>query len=197
MSKKIITISREFGSGGRLIGERLAKELGYAFYDKEVIAKVAEKTGFAEEFIEKRGEYSVSKSIFSYAFAGRSGDGLSIDDYIIIEQRKLINEIAEKENCVIVGRCADYFLKERDDVMHAFIYGDRADKIRRIRDLYSLESDEAARERMKDVDKKRAVNYQYTTGKKWGVIHNYDVVLNSSTFGYDKCVEILKMLAQK
>lgn len=195
MSKKIITISREFGSGGRVIGKRLAEELGFDFYDKEVIAKVAEKTGFAKEFIEKRGEYSAYKNIFSYAFAGRTSTGMSVDDMIIIEQNKLINEIADKGNCVIVGRCADYFLRERKDALHVFIYGNMPEKIKRITELYSHDED-AAKVLIKDMDKKRAVNHQYTTGKKWGARDNYDISINSSTFGYDKCIEILKLLAE-
>ena len=196
MSKKIITISREFGSGGRYIGEMLAKKLGIAYYDKEIIQKVAEKSGFAKEFIEKNGEYASSKSIFSYAFASRDSSGLSTDDFIFMVQREVIKEIAEKESCVIVGRCADYFLEDRDDVLNVFIYGDQPEKLARITRLYDKTEKEALA-MMKDMDKKRSINYQYCTDQKWGDRHNYDLSLNSSTFGYEGCVDIIAELASR
>lgn len=114
--KKIITISREFGSGGRVIGEALAKELGFSFFDKEIIAQTAEKTGLSEKYIAERGEYSPKKNIFSYSFVGRNAQGSSVEDYIYQTQRDIIHDIAEKGNCVIVGRCADYILKDRNDM---------------------------------------------------------------------------------
>ncbi|MGN0374260.1 MAG: cytidylate kinase-like family protein, partial [Butyrivibrio sp.] len=110
--KKIITISREFGSGGRFIGEKLAGRLGFAFYDREIIERVAGETGLSEKYISQRGEYAPKNSIFSYSFVGRDTQGGSVDDYIYQAQRIVIQDIAEKGNCVIVGRCSDFILKD-------------------------------------------------------------------------------------
>lgn len=193
MSYKIITISREFGSGGRFIGAETAKKLGIAFYDREIIAKVADDLGLSEKYVADRGEYAPSKNIFSYAFIGRDINGNSIADQIYSYQQKIIKELAAKEPCVIVGRSADYILSGRDDVLNVFIQGNKADKIVRIKEIYSKSDDEAAR-MIKDTDKKRSVNYRYCTDQEWGNRKNYDIVLNSSTLGYDNCIDVISRL---
>lgn len=190
MSRRIITISREFGSGGRSIGKQLAQQLGYRYYDKEIIDQLVEKTGYHRDFIEKEGEYAPGKNIFAYAFVGRTIDGMSVSDYLWNEQRKLILEIAEKENCVIVGRCADYILRERTDVLNVFVHADKAFRVKRIVELYG-ESSEKPEKRLDDKDRKRAVNYKYYTEQKWGMSQNYHITLDSSALGIDKCVEII------
>ena len=124
MGKRIITISREFGSGGRTIGKQVAERLGIAYYDKELIEKISEGTGFSQEFIQEYGEHAPGTNIFSYSFLGRSANGMSLQDQIWMEQRKIIRELAEKEPCVIVGRCADFILRERTDCrVHSCRYG--------------------------------------------------------------------------
>ena len=193
MSYKIITISREFGSGGRFIGEETAKKLGIAFYDREIIAKVADDLGLSEKYVADRGEYAPSKNIFSYAFIGRDINGNSIADQIYSYQQKIIKELAAKEPCVIVGRSADYILSGRDDVLNVFIQGNKADKIVRIKEIYSKSDDEAAK-MIKDTDKERSVNYRYCTDQEWGSRKNYDIVLNSSTLGYDNCIDVISRL---
>ena len=193
MSYKIITISREFGSGGRFIGEETAKKLGIAFYDREIIAKVADDLGLSEKYVADRGEYAPSKNIFSYAFIGRDINGNSIADQIYSYQQKIIKELAAKEPCVIVGRSADYILSGRDDVLNVFIQGNKADKIVRIKEIYSKSDDEAAK-MIKDTDKKRSVNYRYCTDQEWGSRKNYDIVLKSSTLGYDNCIDVISKL---
>lgn len=193
MSYKIITISREFGSGGRFIGEETAKKLGIAFYDREIIAKVADDLGLSEKYVADRGEYAPSKNIFSYAFIGRDINGNSIADQIYSHQQKIIKELAAKEPCIIVGRSADYILSGRDDVLNVFIQGNKADKIVRIKEIYSKSDDEAAK-MIKDTDKKRSVNYRYCTDQEWGSRKNYDIVLNSSTLGYDNCIDVISRL---
>lgn len=193
MSYKVITISREFGSGGRFIGEETAKKLGIAFYDREIIAKVADDLGLSEKYVADRGEYAPSKNIFSYAFIGRDINGNSIADQIYSYQQKIIKELAAKEPCVIVGRSADYILSGRDDVLNVFIQGNKADKIVRIKEIYSKSDDEAAK-MIKDTDKKRSVNYRYCTDQEWGNRKNYDIVLNSSTLGYDNCIDVISRL---
>lgn len=190
MKYSIITISREFGSGGRYIGEQLAEKLGIAFYDKDIISKVAEETGLNEEFIKEAGEYSPFKSIFSYGFVSRDADGSSMEDIVFNAQRKIILDLAEKGPCVIVGRCADHILADRDDCLNVFINGSEEDKIKRIM-KYKGVADIEARRLMKDTDKRRRINYNYYTDRQWGKPQNYDVCLNSTSLTTDRCVEIL------
>ncbi len=193
--KKIITISREFGSGGRSIGRMVAEKLNMSFYDKELIEKVAEETGLSKKYIEEGGEYSPSKSRFAYSFIGRNIDGMSLDDYIFMQQRKIILDIAEKESCVIVGRCADYILRNRDDVLNVFIFADMDKRAERIVKLYG-ETDKSPEKRLKDKDKKRSINYKYCTDRVWGMSQNYHICLNSGEIGIDRCVDIIAELAK-
>ena len=190
MANKIYTIGREFGSGGRTVGRKLAERLNIPFYDGEIIEKVHEETGFSQEFIKEQGEHSPTRSIFSYAFVGRDITGVSLSYQIFNIQQKLIKDIAQKEPCVIVGRCADYILSDRDDVLNVFIEGNKPEKAARIKKLYQ-KSDDEVKKLLKDVDKKRSVNYRYFTDKEWGSRKNYDLVLNSSVLGYDKCIELI------
>ena len=196
MSKRIITISREFGSGGRTIGKQVAERLGIAYYDKELIEKIAEGTGFSKEFIQEYGEHAPGKNVFSYSFLGRTASGMSMQDYIWTEQKKIIRELAEKEPCVIVGRCADYILRHREDCLHVFIHADMAKKVERIVKLYGETADKPEK-RLRDKDKKRSVNYQYYTDREWGRSQNYHLCLDSGVFGIETCVDMIVALAEK
>lgn len=191
MKKRIITISREFGSGGRFIGEQVAKKLGISYYDKEIISQIAEKSGLSAEYIKESAELSPKKGFFAYAFSGRDITGKSIEDLIYEEQRKIILSIAEKEECVIIGRNADYILKDRKDVLNVFIHGNQEEKVQRICRLYDV-SEAEARRRMEDVDKRRMVNYNFYTDQKWGKASNYTLSLNSSQLGYELCERIIE-----
>ena len=190
MDKKIITISREFGRGGRFIGEEVAKKLGFACYDKNIIGQIAEKSGLAPEYIRESAELSPKKGLFAYAFAGRDITGKSVEDLVYETQRKVILELTEKESCVIIGRNADFILKDRDDVLNVFIYGDLPEKVERICRLYHVSEQEAVR-MMTDIDKRRMTNYYFYTEQKWGKASNYTVCLNSSRIGYERCEEII------
>ena len=190
MDKKIITISRELGSGGRFIGEEVANKLGFACYDKNIIGQIAEKSGLAPEYIRESAELSPKKGLFAYAFAGRDITGKSVEDLVYETQRKVILELAEKESCVIIGRNADFILKDRDDVLNVFIYGDLPEKVERICRLYHVSEQEAVR-MMTDIDKRRMTNYNFYTEQKWGKASNYTVCLNSSRIGYERCEEII------
>lgn len=190
MDKKIITISREFGSGGRFIGEEVAKKLGFACYDKNIIGQIAEKSGLAPEYIRESAELSPKKGLFAYAFAGLDITGKSVEDLVYETQRKVILELTEKESCVIIGRNADFILKDRDDVLNVFIYGDLPEKVERICRLYHVSEQEAVR-MMTDIDKRRMTNYNFYTEQKWGKASNYTVCLNSSRIGYERCEEII------
>ena len=190
MKKRIITISREFGSGGRFIGEEVAKKLGIAYYDKNIINEIAEKSGLSPEYIQENAELSPKKGLFAYAFAGRDVTGKSVEDLVYEAQRKVILELAEKESCVIIGRNADYILKDRDDVLNVFIHGDMLEKIKRITGLYNVKEKEAVK-MMADTDKRRRTNYNFYTDQNWGKASNYTLCLNSSQLGYDRCEMII------
>ena len=190
MTKRIITISREFGSGGRFIGEEVAKKLGIKYYDKEIIGQIAKESGMAPEYIKENAELSPKKGIFAYAFTGRDISGKSVEDMVYEAQRKVILDLAEKEPCVIIGRNADYILKDRDDVLNVYIHGDMPEKIQRITDLYNVEKQKAVK-MMEDTDKRRKTNYNFYTDQNWGKASNYTLCLNSSQLGYDRCEKII------
>ena len=190
MAKRIITISREFGSGGRFIGEKVAKKLGITYYDKNIISEIAEKSGLSPEYIQESAELSPKKGLFAYAFAGRDITGKSVEDMVYEAQRKVILELAEKESCVIIGRNADFILRDWNDVLNVIINGDMPEKIQRIMDLHNVEEKEAVK-MMADIDKRRMTNYNFYTDQKWGKASNYTLCLNSSQLGYDRCEAII------
>ena len=190
MAKRIITISREFGSGGRFIGEEVAKKLGIAYYDKNIISQIAEKSGLSPDYIQESAELSPKKGLFAYALAGRDITGRSVEDMVYETQRKVILELARKEPCVIIGRNADYILKDRDDALNVFIHGDMLEKIQRISQLYRVTEQEAVK-MMADTDKRRMTNYNFYTDQKWGQASNYTLCLNSSQLGYDRCEALI------
>ena len=200
MEKKvIITISREFGSGGRTIGHLVAEKLGIPFYDKELVDHIALESGFAPNYIEEHGEHAPGRSIFAYAFTHQSVpgvmNGLSTADFLWNVQCNVILQLAENGSCVIVGRNADYILKDHPDCIHAFIHADdefRADRIVR---LYG-ESDKSPAARLQEKDKRRKVNYHHYTGRNWGQSQNYDICLNSSKLGVEACADIIVSIAQ-
>ena len=191
--KNIITISREFGSGGRSIGKQVAEKLGYAFYDRELVDEVAKRSGFAPEYIEEHGEYANARNslLFYLATAERySHDNLSMHDQLYITQSKIIEELAEKGKCVIVGRCADFILKDRPDTLHIFIHSDMEHRAERIVRLYG-ETKQTPQKRLQEKDSKRKVYYKHYTNCNWGEAENYDLCLDSGTLGVDKCADII------
>ena len=190
MKKTIITISREFGSGGHFIGEEVAKRMNIPYYDKDIIFQIAEKTGYSESFIQEQSEYAPSKNLFAYAFVGRDRTGSSLSDQVYVAQTQVIRDLAQKGSCVIIGRCADYILKDRDDVLNVFIHGDMPEKTQRIMGLYNVGEKEAVK-MMADTDKRRMTNYNFYTDQKWGKASNYTLCLNSSQLGYDRCEKII------
>lgn len=199
MKKNIITISRQFGSGGRTVGHLVADKLGIPFYDKELVEHIALESGFAPHFVEEHGEHAPGKSIFSYAFAshGVPGvmNGLSTADFLWNIQCSTILQLADKGPCVIVGRNADYILKDRKDVLHAYIHADldfRADRIIR---LYG-ESEKSPIARLQEKDKRRKLNYQHYTGRNWGDANNYDISLNTAVIGVERAAQIILDLVQ-
>lgn len=197
MAKKIITISREFGSGGRSIAKEVANQLGFAYYDKEIIKKTAEKTGFDEAYIKEHGEYASGTSFLSYVSGifGSNTSHLSATDFLYVMQRQVILELAKKGNCVIVGRCADYILRAREDCLNVFIHADEAYKAERIVRLYG-KTEKTPEERLREKDTKRRVNYKHYTGEEWGKCQNYHLSLDSSVIGEENCIKMICELAK-
>lgn len=194
--KKIITIGRQCGSGGHTIGKLVAERLGIALYDKEIIKKVAERSGLSEETIEQKGEYNTNSFLYNLATRGISAfnvsdrDSMPISDRINAYQTEYIKELAEKGPCVIVGRSADYILSDRDDVLNVFIYGRLEDRTARVISEHGV-ADKDAKQHVLGRDKKRSKYYKYITDQVWGLAENYDLCLNSSELGIEKCVEII------
>lgn len=196
MSGKIITISRQFGSGGRTVGRMAADRLGFRCYDREIIQKIAEKSGFAEDYISEAGEY-VDDTGFFGALGGLDFYGHSNHITIWTEQCAILKKIADEGPCVIVGRCADYVLKEyHKDLLKCFIYADMDSRAERIVRQYG-ESDVNPKKRLKDKDKRRAAYYDIYTDQTYGDPVNYDLCLNTGTLGIDQCVDIIVKAYQR
>lgn len=193
MSHRIITISREFGSGGRTIGRETAAKLGISCYDAELIEKLAEATGLSREYIAERGEATSQGSWLASTFTDRDRNGHSVQDDLWRVQRQVILDLAKDGPCVIVGRCADYILREKAVCLNVFIHSDMEKRAKRIVEQYGIR-DDAPKKRLRDKDKRRAAYYQFYTGMKWGVVQNYHVALNSGALGIETCVEMITRL---
>lgn len=193
MKNKVIAISREFGSGGRTVGKLAAQKLDIPCYDNELIQKIASESGMCEDFVAEHGEYASHGNWFANAFANRDYYGHSVQDDIWFVQCKVITELVEKGPCVIVGRCADYILRDSADCISVFIHADKKSRAERIVKQYG-ESEEAPERRLRDKDKRRAAYYQFYTDRKWGDVNNYDIALSTSSLGIEKCAEIIANL---
>ena len=186
--KNVVTVSREYGSGGYEIGRRVAEEMGFQFYDKEIIAQLAGEILVSESFIQAAEDKPLRRNIFHEVFPVFVGGVNDDADYVFREQGKFIVRLAEAGNCVIAGRRADYYLRDNPNALHLFFYADRDYKIARICETDGCTPDEAAA-RIADIDKRRKTSYEYVTGRKWGDRHNYDRMICTSSLGADKCVE--------
>lgn len=189
----VITVSREYGSGGRYVGRLIADKLGIKLYDKELIKKVAEETGLSVEYIEnneqKREKLENLNS--GYYF------GLNYSDELFIKESETIKEIAEKESCVIIGRCADFILKDKDDVVKVFIYSDMEDKIKRVTEIYGIKKEDAKKE-INRINKLRANHYKHYTEREWSNSENYDITMNSATLGVEETADLIcKMVLEE
>lgn len=191
MKNRVITISREFGSGGRTIGKMVAEKLGIPCYDAEIIQEMAKETGFTPEYIKEAGEYTPG-GFLSAAFSNRVF-GPTNEDVLWEQQYKVITGLAEKGPCVIVGRCADYILQDKADCLKAFIHADMKFRAERIVKVYG-EREQSPEERLKDKDKRRAAYHRFYTDMKWGHAQNYSITLNSGELGIEKCADILAEL---
>ena len=190
---KIIAISRQFGSGGRTIGKLLAEQLNIPLYDQEIISQVAKESGFAESYVEEKGEYGSSDKAAGMFINRSCYSSASNEDTIWNFQTKFIKEHAEKEPCIIIGRCADYILRNRLDVLRVFIHADMKERIKRISEVYKINNSDPEK-LLHQKDKRRAAYYQFYTDIKWGDTKNFHITLDSSAFGIEKCVQVLKTL---
>ena len=198
MGNLIITISREFGSGGRKVGELLAHQLSIPFYDKEIIQKTEEKSGLSKDFIANAEEHTRKSFLFSIATAPYSDMKYAyqyetpVTDQAFFAQSAVIRELAEANNCVIVGRCADYQLREQEKLHRVFISASPEDRRRRVIEDYGIPDKEAV-SKIKQADKARASYVRLYTGEEWGSIRNHDLVINTSFTGIEGAVEIIKV----
>ena len=190
---KIIAISRQFGSGGRTIGKLLAEQLNIPLYDREIISQVAKESGFAESYVEEKGEYGSSDKAAGMFINRSCYSSASNEDTIWNFQTKFIKEHAEIEPCISIGRCADYNFRNRLDVLRVFSHADMKERIKRISEVYKI-NDSDPEKLLHQKDKRRAAYYQFYTDIKWGDTKNFHITLDSSAFGIEKCVQILKTL---
>ncbi len=191
--KSVITISRQYGSGGRFVGKMLADKLGIPFYDNEIITLAAKESGYAENIFEKAEQISTHSLLYSLSMFGSAAGvyGLPLSDKVYIIQSDIIKKCADKGPCIIVGRCSDYVLRERDNVINFFIYSDMEHKIKRAVKYYGIDTTKA-QSIIEQKDKKRATYYNYYTSQRWGDIDNYNLAVNSDSVGIENAVKLLE-----
>lgn len=190
---KIITIGREYASGGRTVGKLISEKLGIPFYNKEILHMAAEKLNMSAEDVKNADETAANSLLYSISLMNNlsSASSLPLNDRIYIEEREVIKSLAEQGPCVIVGRCADSILKEiRDDVLNVFIYADSEARAKRAINEYN-ESPDGVYASLRKHDKKRSTYYNLNTGQKWGAKDNYDLCLNSSKLGIEMCADLI------
>ncbi|MDO5539846.1 MAG: cytidylate kinase-like family protein [Eubacteriales bacterium] len=201
--KSIITIGRQYGSGGREIGRKLSEKLGVKFYDNELLDRAAKDSGICQELFENHDEkptnsflYSLVMDTYSLGYASAALSGMPINHKVFLAQFNAIKEIAKEGPCVMVGRCADYALDDNPNLISVFIYGDKEVRIRRIAQKYDF-TDAKAKDVIQKTDKQRASYYNYYTSKRWGDISSYDLCINSSVLGIDETVNLIYEFIQK
>ncbi len=195
----IITVGRQFGSGGREIGELVAQHFGIKCYDKELLSRAAKESGFCEEMIQNHDErptnsflYNLVMDTYSFGYNASSFVDMPISHKVFLAQFDTIKKIADEGPCVIVGRCADYALSDYDNVLNLFIYADEDAKIRRIKERFEdVKTDDQAKDMMNKKDKQRQSYYNYYSSKKWGRADSYDLCINSSKLGIEGTVKFI------
>lgn len=197
---RVITIGRQYGSAGHDIGEMIAKELGYKFYDKELVEIAAKKSNISQEAVKEIDEKATSSLLYSLASGNYSLRGISgplyyempLNDKLFIAQSEVIKEVAAKDNCVIVGRCADYVLEDAEniDLLSVFIYASQEFRMKRVREAFDL-TEKQARDRVNKTDKQRRIYYSYYSNRDWGAMSNYDMCLNTGKIGIKEAADII------
>lgn len=196
---KIITIGRELGSGGRTIGKLVANKLGIPYYDRELIDKAADKAGLSVPYVETNEQRVTNSFLYNIAMGTSYGYGilenankqsLPLSEQVYIAQKDVITGFADQGSCVIVGRCADQILKNRDNIFRVFIYADKRSRANHAINEYGMDREKVEKE-LKKSDRERSQHYNNFTEKEWGERHNYDLLLNSGALGYEKCADII------
>lgn len=191
----IITIGRQYGSGGREIGKRLAESLGIAFYDKELLSIAAKESGMCQELFENNDEKPTSSFLYSLVMGNYGSTDLPLNHKIFLAQFDAIKKVAKENSCVIVGRCADYALENHPNCTNVFIHADIKSRIKRVTTLYGVEPSKAEDTIIK-TDKKRAKYYNFYSSKNWGTASNYHLTLDSGIIGVDNCVKLIEQFVK-
>lgn len=198
MALRTITISRQYGSGGRAIGQAVAERLGIAYYDKEILLQLAEETGYTVDYLERQGEYNTNSALnfapLSSLSAMRMEPAIALPASVVERQNELIVKLSKEGPCVIVGRAADYLLRERDDVLNLFIYSDEEARIERVAKLYDKVSKEEALRIIKSRDRQRRRHYRFYTDRSWGLPELYHLCINTGKIPYEQAVDMLTTL---
>ena len=195
MNNTIYTIGRQYGSGGRIIGKKLADDLGIPFYDKELLTIAAKESGFCEEIFETHDEKPTSSFLYSLVMGGYGSDSMPLNHKLFLAQFETIKKIAKQGPCVIIGRCADYALEEMDNVVNVFVHASTEERIKRVVEEYG-DDPKKAEDIINKTDKKRANYYNYYSDKKWGVASTYNLSIDSGKIGIEKSVELIKEFAK-
>lgn len=193
MRKRIITVSREFASGGHTIAKLVADRLGIAFYDNKLITEVAKSSGLSEDFIKEHEEYASHSNSFLFQLAMSTAGNLgypSVYQRLYEAQTRVIEDIADKEPCVIVGRCADYILRDRADCLHVFIHADMDHRVAHVLAHYG-QTEKTPEQRLRDKDNRRRNYYRFHTDREWGVCTNYHMALDSGLLGDELCAQLI------
>ena len=196
MKKQIVTISRQFGSGGHSVGKALSEALGVPFYDQEIVERICEESDMGIHPEDLEDHIAPAKRPFLYNFLGHDYRGMSLPDYLWSAQVKVIESAADEGPCVIVGRCGDYILRDNEEALHVFIHAPQQKREVRVVTRYG-ETEENISKRVTDKDRKRAAHYEYYTGRKWGYAENYHLSLDSSLIGIEDCVDIIMTTLKK
>ncbi|MBR1508936.1 MAG: cytidylate kinase-like family protein [Eubacterium sp.] len=199
MGNKIVTIGRQFGSNGRIIGQRVAEKLGIVCYDKELIKVAAKESGLWEDLLENLDEkptnsflYSVVMDPYSFAYSvDNSNYGMNLNQKAFMATFNTIRKIADEKSCVFIGRCADYVLRDYENVLNVFIYAPLEDRIKNIIERYPDMTEKKAKDQIVKEDKARASYYNFYTSNKWGRIESYDICINSSKVGVETAADMI------
>ena len=189
----IITIGREFGAGGRSIAKKISEELGIPYYDKDIIKITAEQTGISEEILHDTEDSETQRNILNWFMSTNMSSSY---DKAIMVQAEMIRILAKKGPCIIVGRGADYILRDFPNVVNVFVHAEMEDKVKYAMETYGEDKEHAAR-RVRHIDAARESYYHYLTGGRWGELNHYDLTLNSSAIGKENCAEIIVAFAEK
>jgi len=201
MKNLVVAISRQFGSGGRLVGKKLAEEMGINYYDKVLLALSSEKSGLSPDFIDRLEEQASSSFLFNLSTSAQATPNffyrydVPVNDKAFFAQAAVIKELADKESCVIVGRCSDYILRQNKNCLKVFIYANREMRLQRLINEYGMNMNEA-KDKLTKMDKGRANYYKHYTGEEWGDVQSFDMSINTDTAGIDGAVKVIRTMAE-